>query len=405
MYRQAIDDLRPGMVVAQNITDTDGHVLLRAGVRLSADYIAGLRRHDLPAIMVQDGLADDVPPRDIISVTLRASVRSHLSTVFESAIQSDDGDRAADVDTAITRLGDRPLKLDDAAKAAVEQLYVNVEQLLSEVLDEYTESGLESLKTHSDYTYQHSVDVAAVAALLGRRAGMRYDELRELALGCLMHDIGKTYIDLAILDKPGKLSDEERAQIEEHPRLGFELVRRMPLGSILPAHVALQHHERQDGNGYPRNLVGSNRIVRTSAERLDGRRIILLAEVAAVADVYSALTSDRPYREALQHDVAADIIAGMSRHHLNAEVVEHFLRTFPRYPVGHWVVVTAGTLQDHRGVVTAVPPRAPSRPTVKLLLDAAGSPLDSPFEVDLLEDEATSIALVKAPRELAPTPA
>lgn len=403
MYRRAIDDVAPGMVVAQDVTDADGHVLLRAGVTLSAHYIDGLRRHGLPAVMIRDGLADDVPPRDIISVALRQSVRTHLATVFESAVRvgSDGSDHPSDVEEAVTRLGAQPLELDDAALAAMDQLYSNVEQLLSEVLDPHAEAGLESLKSFSDYTYQHSVDVAAVAALLGQRAGLRYVELRELALGCLLHDIGKRYIDLAIIDKPDRLTPEERVEIEKHPRLGFELVRRMPVGSILPAHVALQHHERQDGTGYPRNLEGSNRIVRSTAQRLDGRRILLIAEIAAVADVYSALTSHRPYREALRHDVAADIIAGMSHHHLNAEIVDRFLRTFPRYPVGHWIGIDAGPHRGYRGVVTAVPARDPRRPTIRLLLDEHGSSLVSPFEVDLQGDETIAVSLVQAPRAVA----
>lgn len=400
MYRESVEHLKPGHVVAQDVRDDIGRVLLRPGTVLSHDYITGLKRHGIVAIRVRDGFADDVPVRDIVSVPLRRSAASHLSTVFDGAVLAarvDPTDDPADVTEAIRRLGDQPLRMGDSARAAIEALYADIEQLISESVDNYTEAGLTSLKTYSDYTFQHSVDVAAVGAILGSKAGLNRHELRELAAGCLLHDLGKIYIDIAILDKPGELTPEEYDQIKRHPELGFEIVRRMPMGSILPAHVAYQHHERQDGNGYPRGLRGSNRIVRTSAERFDGRRMLLIAEIAAVADVYSALTADRPYREALRHDVAADIVAGMAGQHLNRDIVGLFERVFPRYPIGHWVEVTAGRHQGHLGVVVAVAPARPSDPVVRLLLDAHGRELAEPSEVDLRATADMKIALCAPP--------
>ncbi|HZO24437.1 MAG TPA: HD domain-containing phosphohydrolase, partial [Chloroflexota bacterium] len=156
--------------------------------------------------------------------------------------------------------------------------------------------------THNDYMFQHSVDVAVLGILLGRRAGLPREQLHELALGCLLHDLAKMYIDQAILDKPDKLTPEEFDEIKKYPQMGFELIRRMPVFSILPAHVAYQHHERQDGGGYPRGLIGNNVLGRSLSERMNPRRMLLIAEIAAVADVYSALTSDRPYRPAMPLD-------------------------------------------------------------------------------------------------------
>src|SRR4051812_46192520 len=106
--------------------------------------------------------------------------------------------------------------------------------------------------------------------------------LKDLTLGCLLHDIGKQYIDERILNKPGKLDAAEFERMMEHPRLGFQLVRQMPLPSPRPAHIVLQHHERQDGDGYPNKLFGTNRILRTDRERFDARRITLMAEIAAI---------------------------------------------------------------------------------------------------------------------------
>jgi len=152
----------------------------------------------------------------------------------------------------------------------VERLYSDVEALISAILGSDTLAGLETLRSHNEYTFQHSVDVAVIGALLGTRMGLPAPRLRDLALGCRLHDLGKLSIDAAILDKPGKLTAEEFAAVKEHPRMGLELIRRMPVHSLLPAHVAYQHHEHQRGGGYPQALVGDNRIGRRLAEERIG---------------------------------------------------------------------------------------------------------------------------------------
>ena len=400
MYQHDVDRLVPGMVVAADVLDEVGRPLLRRGTSLTPGYISALQSRGVCAVFVADGMADDVPRRDIVSVPLRNAARTHLATVFSGvamAGRTDEDDRPADVDDVVRRLGDEPLMLDAPTSESIAALFEMVEQLLNEVLDAHTEAGLETLRNHSDYSYQHSVDVAAVGILLGHRAGLSRLELRELALGCLLHDIGMVYIDTAILDKPARLTPAEREAVNRHAFLGFELVRRMPLSSIYPAHIAYQHHERQDGAGYPRGLQGSNQIIRTTAEQFDRRRMLLMAEVTAVADVYSALTSDRPYRAAMGHDVAHDILETMAGPHLNREIVGLFRRTFPRYPVGHWVVVTGGAHVGSRGVVVAVPAGRPDRPVLRLHVDDRGEPLRDPVEVSALDHEDLQLALCHVP--------
>lgn len=407
MYRCDTDRLQPGMTIGRDVRDDNGTILLRGGVALEGSYIAALQRRGQRGVMVLDGIADDVPPRDVVAEPLRTSVTTHLRTLFEATAEHCTYDVAADgltVDGTIAHLGRSSIP--DATAAAVNALRGDVARLLDDVLEAPAEASLITLKGHNDYTYHHSVDVAAVGAVLGARAGLQKWDLEELVLGCLLHDIGKVHIDNAILDKPGPLTDEEFAEVQRHPELGFEIVRRLPIQSIIPAHVCFQHHERQDGGGYPRGLVGSNRAVRRSAERLSGRRLLLMAEVAAVADVYTALVSDRAYRKALRHDVAADLIAGMAGRHLNRELVDLFLETVPRFPVGHWVeVVSPGAHTGWRGVVEDVPPGAMAEPTVRLLVDASGDVLEHPDVVDLRDRPDLHVQLTRPPASHAPATA
>ena len=257
--------------------------------------------------------------------------------------------------------------------------------------------------THNDYTFRHPVDVAVLGLLLGRTAGLPRDQLREPALGCLLHDLGKMYIDEAIFDTPGKLTPEELDGIKKHPRMGFELIRRMPVFSILPAHVAYRHHERQDGDGYPRGLIGNNVLARSLSERMNPRQMLLIAEIAAVADVYSALTSDRPYRTAMPLDRVSQIMSEMSGGHLNAEVVLMLQRTIPMFPVGHWVEVLTGTYRGWRGGVSELSPDALHNAAIRLLLDDRGDRVATPVDVDLrIHDDVKikGLAPGEAPFEL-----
>lgn len=385
MQRRELESVRVGDVLGRSVVDADGRTLLRAGTMLTHAYLDGLSRRGFYAVYVRDGLADDVAPQEVISQRVRSSVTQHVGEAFSqvAAVAAERGRGQGSTEQAIDDLGEQPLPVPDA-DGMIGALCSGVEDLLDELLESSTVEGLESIKTHNRYTFEHSVDVAVVGALLGARLGMPRPRLRELALGCLLHDIGKTYIDVGILDKPGRLTEEEFAAVKEHPRMGFELVRRMPIASLLPAHVAYQHHERQLGGGYPRGLVGTNGIgARLCAERPGSRQMLLIAEIGAVADVHSALSSDRPYRPALPPDVVAAELDAMAGNHLNAQLVEVLRALLPPYPVGRWVEVTAGPQRGHRGVVTEVHAGAVARPTVRLLLDDRGGELAEPDMLDL----------------------
>ncbi|MFA9446577.1 HD-GYP domain-containing protein [Egicoccus sp. AB-alg6-2] len=386
MYRHSLEGLAPGEVLAKTIYDDGGRPLLTAGTRLNAAYIRALRKRGLMSVYIRDGLADDVVPNDLVSEQVRATITGHVATTFTSIamVAEERGSGPGGVPGMVDRLGEQPLELDTRGQKAIAELYSDIEYLISEVLESDSAAGLESLKTHSSYTFEHSVDVAVVGVLLGRRLQMPYDRLRELALGCLMHDIGKTYIDHTILDKAGKLTPDEFAVIQQHPYLGFELLRRMPFKSLLPAHVAYQHHEKQSGGGYPRGLVGDNQIgSRTMHERVGAGRMLLIAEIGAVADVYSALASDRPYRRAMPSDQIAATLSQMAGKHLNKEIVGWLRRLVPSYPVGTWVEIQFGSRwAGYRGVVTSVPFTSVDEPCIRLVLDARGEQMTDPVELD-----------------------
>lgn len=168
-----------------------------------------------------------------------------------------------------------------------------------------------TIDAKSPWTAGHSERVTAMALDIGRALGLSADELSTLQRGGLLHDIGKLAIPSAILDKPGRPTDEERAEIEKHPATGVRILE--PIAAFAPIlPIVGQHHERYDGQGYPARLAGQD--------------IDRLARVLAIADVYDALRSDRPYRQGLPIAVVVDYIAKGAGTHFDPELVAVFLQ-------------------------------------------------------------------------------
>lgn len=165
---------------------------------------------------------------------------------------------------------------------------------------------VEAIETKDPYTHGHSARTAELAVSIGIRMGLGADQLRTLAQGAYLHDIGKLGIPDEILNKPGRLTPDERKLIETHPMLGFSLASvHEVLAPCLP--IILYHHERFDGDGYPKSLAANE--------------IPLLAPIAAVADVWDALTTDRAYRPGWSPQRALDHIVDGAGRHLDPRVV------------------------------------------------------------------------------------
>jgi HD-GYP domain-containing protein (c-di-GMP phosphodiesterase class II) len=230
------------------------------------------------------------------------------------------------------------------------------------------------------------MDVAVTATMIGRLVGHDRATLRKLAVGCLLHDIGRIFVDDAVLDRPGPLTAEELARVREHTSLGYLLLRDNLRLGVLAAHVAYQHHERQDGQGYPRGLTGTNRIVQGLEIHVPGR-INPFGEIAAIANAHSSLSSSRPHRPAAPADQVWRLIREGAGTRFNREMVDLFLRVLPPYPVGTQVVVAEGRWKGFHGVVATAPREALDRPRVRLLADDRDQRID-PVTLDLAREDA-----------------
>jgi HD-GYP domain-containing protein (c-di-GMP phosphodiesterase class II) len=386
MRRIAVGDLSEGMTLAKAVVGDRGELLLNAEVPLSERYIKMLRDRGVAAVFIHDADTDDVELEDIVSERVRVTVTVNVCRVFdamERAVKSVEGQLSAP---------------DFARSARDHSSYHDLQRDIAELVDEVLAAdvltGMNTLRSFDNYQFLHSLDSTVTAVMLGRRLHLPHDDLARIASGCLLHDIGMVALDAAMLNRRERLSTEERDHIRAHPQIGYDMLRKLRPSEVIANHVAYQHHERQDGTGYPRGLHGHNRVQRAPVERGATGRVLLDAEIVSVADVYDALGSDRPYRAALPPDQVVRMLRRLAGGQLNREIVAQLISVLPIYPLGSEVMVVTGRHRHFRGIVARVHKEALDRPTVRLLWNAERARV-GPFEIDLraTEDVIASVPL------------
>ncbi len=227
---------------------------------------------------------------------------------------------------------------------------------------------LTRLKDSDSYTYHHSMDVSILAVTLGRHLGLSKHELKDLAIGTLLFDIGKLKLPANILNKPGRLTDEEFEQIRKHVEYGVEILKGIKGISPRAIEVAKYHHERHDGNGYP--------------EGLEGTAIPVFARIAAIVDCYDAITSDRSYRRAISSHEAIKQMYEWGNIDFQLELIEQFIQCLGIYPTGSLVELSTGQV----GVILSQNRVRRLRPKIMLILDPHKVAYESFPIVDLVTE-------------------
>jgi len=346
----SLDSLLPGSRLGQDVhvLGSDGPPLLRRGVTLEGRYVAALKSKGIFSVWVEDALSEGIRPvRPISAETERRTVAA-IGDALTSAREGLTSGRGLSSD-AVDNLSKVSLLIADEVHNAPE-----VAMHLSDMM------GADK------YLLQHIVDVTALGTVLAARlfrekgwtdhlGQRRRDDidprLAKIALGLLLHDIGKLAIPDHILQKDGPLTQDEWAEMRKHPEMGVTM-----LGdnvSFLIKAVVKQHHERFDGTGYP--------------DGLEGESIHEFARIAAVADVYDAVTSERVYKAAAPPHEGVRIINEGAGTAFAPDVVEIFNRVVFPYPPGSEVRLADGRL----AVVAEVEGGDPQRPTVRVM-SAAG---------------------------------
>lgn len=205
--------------------------------------------------------------------------------------------------------------------------------------------SLARLKDKDDYTYMHSVAVCALMVSLAKQLDLDDEQIRQAGMAGLLHDIGKMMIPEEILNKPGKLTEEEFIAVKSHPSEGYKILLEGRGVSEVSLDVCLHHHEKIDGSGYP--------------ERLSDEQISLYAKMSSVCDVYDAITSNRPYKDGWEPAESIRKMAEWSRGHFDQRIFQAFVRSIGIYPIGSLVRLESNRLavvieQSEKSLLTPV---------------------------------------------------
>jgi HD-GYP domain-containing protein (c-di-GMP phosphodiesterase class II) len=225
-------------------------------------------------------------------------------------------------------------------------------------------TGISRIKSKDEYTFMHCVGVSALLVSFAREIGLPEQTIHELAVGGLVHDIGKSLVPQNVLNKPGRLNDDEFEKMRDHVTFSRQLLGDMPGITQDALDVALLHHERMDGSGYP--------------EGRDGPSISLVGRMSAIVDVYDALTSVRVYKDAWEPTLAMKRLFEWSPDHFDAELVQRFVRCIGIYPVGATVALESGRV----AVVIDQTDRLVA-PVVRVIYDRERRRHERPVDIDL----------------------
>ncbi|WP_286977771.1 HD-GYP domain-containing protein [Acetomicrobium sp. UBA5826] len=359
------EKLKPGMIVARPIISDAGILLLNSDVTLNDSLIELIKRRGIPFLYVKDDRIDtDVKP--LISPDDTAKAVYVIKKAFDQALQS---------------------SLRRSSQMNLEHLLEHLNDIVSGIVEIISRQNdlivhLIDIKNVDSYTFQHSLQVMTISLMIGKSLDMTKNQLHNLGMGAVLHDIGKVGIPKSILNKEGPLTEEERNIVRQHPKTGFELLQDCSLVWPTARAVVLQHHEKWDGSGYPRGLAGED--------------IHIYSRIVAPVNVYDALISKRPYQESMLPHQAYYYIKGKAGLLFDPLVVEKFLDIVAPYPIGTWVKLNSGEV----GLVTSIEPGKVAYPVVKIFYDNNLKPMKNPTTISLSENSILSIdEVVEEPSE------
>jgi len=310
--------LHSGMRIGQAVKDKSGHAMIESGAYLDDIQIEYLLSHGIGAISIRE----DNDPDEI-------EVSEEAERVIEKE-RRDDRSNVSLREDVKKRVGEGVQYLFHStdSKGFMEATHNVSDELEKAILKNNAVAlDISKLKVSDEYTFKHSVDVATMAMIIGKHYGLSREELHEIGISGLLHDVGKSKIPIEVLNKPGKLTDEEFFLMKHHSLYGYNIL--TETGSFSKAILSgvLQHHEKMNGKGYPLAVTGD--------------KIHKFARIIAVSDVFDALVTERPYKAAFPMRDAVEMIMSMTDD-LEMTAMKSFLSSMILYPVDSFVKLSNG---------------------------------------------------------------
>lgn len=331
--------LKNGMVIDQAIVDRTGRILIARKTILDDFLIEALHKLGIPGVYTREGEEDpeeaavEAAPEvkeKIEKLKVADRARVNLSESVKKRVT--EGVRYLYSNTASTDLTDTAAKV--------------TENLLDSIIaNDAVALNIDALKVSDEYTFKHSVDVATISMLIAKKSNLPETDIQKIGMAGLLHDLGKSQIPNEVLNKAGKLTEEEFAIMKNHSVYGYRILKER---DDIPKEVlmgVLQHHEKINGKGYPMGV--------------GGEQITTYAKILSIADIYDALVTERPYKKAFSQQDAVEMIMAMTDE-LDITFMRSFLAIMILYPVDSIVTLSNG----ERARVVENNPQYPMRPKV-----------------------------------------
>lgn len=366
MVRYNIEDINEEMVLGESLFLPSGELLLAAGYRLQERYRRRLKELGFISVLVEIEGTESVIPETIIATHIQREMALSLNKTMRDMADSlpihDQGIRSIQKMIRENKHHLNKFIMSSGISHALEKFIDDILSQSSVVLNMF------ELAKAQDDLFIHAINVTIIALCLGRKFHFSYEEMKQLGIGAINCDLGMVAVPRVILDKNNVLTDEEALMLRQHTVFGYLMLSQNPAIPPTSAAVALQHHERQDGSGYPRGIKGENRPPLKDFSR---KKVIhRFAEIVAVADLYEMLTlGRRHYSDRHSAQDAIKRVVEMSGTKLNSEVVKTLVSIVPLFPTGARIrIVNAPVPQlvGYSGVVAKNDLERPDQPSLVL---------------------------------------
>lgn len=359
-----LDSCQSGMKLGKTIYNEKGKALLIKGTELTDHLIKRLKKMNTFTIYIEDHASEGIEIIESIPERLHAEAASVITEGLD----------------AISELSQSTANIHGMMKTG--RVIRSFQKVFRDILQSLMEHPstlnlLAQTKIHENHVYTHSLGVTIYACQLAIANGLPLKNIEEIGLGAMLHDVGKMHIPLAVLNKPGKLTDEEYKLIQSHSEIGFETLRKIHEIPLAVAHCAFQHHERLDGAGYPRGLKEDD--------------IHAYAKIISVADVFDAVTSQRVYRTAMLPHQGLELLYAGSGTQFENKQVQMFKDCIAIYPQG----VTVKLKDGRTGIVSKYNGKAAGRPEIRIIRNEENQEV-VPYEIDLSAHSHLTIEIVEA---------
>lgn len=343
MRRVMIDNLKGNEIVARPVYSLNGSFLLSKGIHIKKSYIVRLKELGVNYIYIEDELSKGVELKDFIEERTRENCKKEVRKVLEN--YSTQGHLEL-------------MNIVSAAQDIVDSV-LSQKDIIVNLVD---------IRRKDEYTYAHSVNVCALSVLLAIKLGFNRNRVMDIAIGALLHDLGKVLIPEEILNKSGKLNEKEYEIVKQHVIHGYEAMSEASWISSISKVVILTHHENVDGSGYPFGWTGN--------------KINSATKVISICNVFDSMVTEKPYREAYKiYEVIEYLVANKGRL-FDEEIVDEFIKYIAVYPSGMGIITNEGK----KGIVLRQNNGFPTRPVIRILEDE-DKVYDDWVEINLLENK------------------